>query len=97
VSTELWIKEIETGDGKTIIEHLDGVPWHQMDPPRRAHQCWTQTRGWINYFTSIQRCPCGGLRYDGSHWMDRNTRAVEEAEIESSDNRPWWAFWRRSA
>lgn len=57
------------------IEHLDGIPWYKAPIPRRWHRCKPQTKGWLRYFTRVQRCACGGIRMDGHHgWAERNSR-----------------------
>jgi len=71
-----YVRGFEDPFGKTMIEHLDGVPWHQAPKPRRWHRCWPQTRGWMNYFTTVDRCACGAVRLDDSPpWINRNSRS----------------------
>jgi hypothetical protein len=69
-----WILEHRSDDGRTEIENLDGVSWHKAPVPRRFHRCRAQTRGFINYFTWLCRCACGGVSYNGRRWIRRNSR-----------------------
>lgn len=70
-----WVLDIESPDMKTKIEHLSGVSWSKAPLPRRVHRCTPQTRGWIDYFTEVQRCPCGAIRGAGDpRWQEKNSR-----------------------
>lgn len=72
-----WVEGYRSEDGKVETHHLDGVEWWNAPVPRRWHRCAPQTRGWINYFSLVERCACGAIRLDGrTHWMDRNNRGV---------------------
>lgn len=55
-------------------EHVDGIPWHDAPVPPRLHRCKPQTKGWVNFFTQVDRCACGAIRMDGGRWMERNAR-----------------------
>jgi len=67
-------------DERTRIADLDGVPWHKAPIPRRLHHCWAQTTGWYDWFTQVDRCPCGGIWYaDHRIWLQRNTRLRKDA------------------
>jgi hypothetical protein len=60
-------------DRSVEMEHRDGLSWWEAPVPRRLHRCKPQTRGYLNWFTFVERCACGAIRMDGSHWMDRNS------------------------
>lgn len=60
-----YVLERETEFGRTSIENLDGVSWTDAPKPRRFHRHWAQTRGWINWFSLVERCACGAIRLDG--------------------------------
>ena len=69
-----YVVDVSDPGGRVEIEHLDGVPWHEAPQPRRFHRCWPQTQGWVNYFDRVRRCPCGAIKGDGTHWMEKNSR-----------------------
>lgn len=60
---------------RSIVHHLDGVPWHQAPIPRRLHHCTPQTKGVIDAFP-VERCACGAIRswLHGDDWIERNSR-----------------------
>lgn len=66
--------------GRYEVFHLDGVPWHEAPIPPLRHQCAPQTRAWVRYFTPVNRCSCGAANYNGSPWMDRNSRRPVETD-----------------
>lgn len=75
----------------TETKHRDGIAWHEAPIPARLHVCEAQTTGWVQYFTFIERCACGGLRMDRrGGWMDRNSRRKDEPE---SPRLSWWRKW----
>jgi hypothetical protein len=66
-------------DGSVEVEHFHGIPWHDAPVPSRFHRCRVQTRGYIHYFTPVQRCACGAIRMDNHRrWLDRNSRRKGE-------------------
>lgn len=67
-----WVTAYSSLD--TQIDNLDGIFWDVAPIPRRWHRCWAQTRGRINYFTRVDRCPCGAINIDSTGWGDRNRR-----------------------
>lgn len=69
-----FIKTYDDEHGRTQIFDLDGVSWHDAPIPERRHKCSTQTKGYINYFTSVYRCACGAISKDGRRWDERNSR-----------------------
>lgn len=60
--------------GETVVEHVDGIPWHEAAKPGRWHKCWAQTRGWTGWFNPVYRCPCGAISRDGILWLERRSR-----------------------
>jgi hypothetical protein len=44
-----------------LMEHHEGVPWHQAPPPGWRHAHRAQTRAWIA-LEFVERCPCGATR-----------------------------------
>lgn len=59
--------------GSPFIYHLDGVPWHEVEPPRRRrHRCSAQTRMWRGA-DLMERCACGAIG-DGSFWLEKHSR-----------------------
>lgn len=67
-----WLKSYS--DGTEYLEHVNGVHWFDAPKPWRWHRCRPQTRGFI-LGDFIERCACGGLRYDGhGPWIERNSR-----------------------
>ena len=70
------VEYINTGHGKTLISNRDGIAWHEAPIPSRLHRCSAQTEGWFDWFTLIQRCACGAVRYAdlGRKWHGRNSR-----------------------
>lgn len=56
------------------IEHKNGIPWHEAKLPFWIHRCKPQTRGWMGYFRSVDRCACGAVRRDEGHWFEKNER-----------------------
>lgn len=62
---------------RLVALHLDGVMWLDAPIPSRFHRCTPQTRG---VAMSIERCACGGLRYDGNGpWIQRNSRRKKKS------------------
>lgn len=46
-----------------LVEHVDGLPWHEAPAPRRRHRHWTQTTGQDRFgLEVVERCPCGAMR-----------------------------------
>jgi hypothetical protein len=69
-SPQNWIRSYD--NGLDYLEHLDGVPWHEGEPPPRWHKCTAQTRGWfgLNY---TERCRCGAIRERRDlPWLNKN-------------------------
>lgn len=62
----VFVKEYESKTGETMIEHRDGVSWHEAPTRLRCllgfHR--TQTRGWTGYFSQTRRCSCGAMARD---------------------------------
>lgn len=58
----------------TTIWNRDGIDWADAPKPRRLHRCFVQTRGYLRYFTCVDRCACGAIRHDGGRWAERNSR-----------------------
>lgn len=56
--------------------HFDGIPWHEAPIPRRLHRCKVQTAGTL-VGSEIDRCACGGIRWDNGIWFERNSRRKE--------------------
>jgi hypothetical protein len=46
--------------GAEFMEHLDGVPWFQAEPPPRKHQHAAQTRA-LMHGSYVERCACGAF------------------------------------
>lgn len=67
-----WVVSYQSEDLSLKIENKDGIAWHDAPLPHRWHRCRTQTRGWQNFFTEIDRCACGATRRNGGHWVNRN-------------------------
>lgn len=64
------------------VSNLNGVPWHEAPIPPRRHRCTPQTKGWVNYFTSVERCACGAIRSRrGDPWRERNSREMAERPV----------------
>lgn len=88
-----WIKEPAYPSTKVFgpepHEHLGGVPWFEAPIPRKLHRCKPQTRGYINYFTLIERCACGAIRMDDQDpWTDRNSaKRPRDVPAESYNSR----------
>lgn len=61
----------------SMVEHLDGIAWHEAPIPAKSHECRPQTRGLLD---DIERCACGALQFrhgPGSQiWGERNSREV---------------------
>lgn len=71
---DLLREGINAGDPFTgMVEHLDGVWWHEAPLPRRWHRCSTQTVGHA-YGKLVERCACGAIRFDEGLWRDKNAR-----------------------
>ena len=69
-----YVERETVGDGATRIWDLDGVSHLEADTPSYFHFCWAQTRGFVNYFTFVERCPCGAIKLDHERkWRDRNS------------------------
>jgi hypothetical protein len=54
------------------VRHVDGVAWFDAPMPPRSHACWVQSTylpqspsAGLVVTGQIDRCACGGLRYDG--------------------------------
>lgn len=60
-------------NGDLEIWNLDGVDWYDAPIPPHLHRCWAQTMGRNNY-VPLERCACGATSFDGSRWMERNSR-----------------------
>jgi hypothetical protein len=83
--------------GLDYIENVGGVDWFFAPVPPRRHQCWPQTRAFLNG-EHLERCPCGGIRmppFPG--WLERNTSrprtVAEQAQMEAEQQRQ--AGWRK--
>jgi hypothetical protein len=84
--------------GLDYIENVGGVDWFFAPVPPRRHQCWPQTRAFLNG-EHLERCPCGGIRmppFPG--WLERNTSrprrtVAEQARMEAEQQRQ--AGWRK--
>ncbi len=50
------------------IWHLDGVAWHEIEPPTRWHKHWVQTCGRVGN-GYIERCPCGAIGQGDGVWI----------------------------
>jgi hypothetical protein len=78
IAPDRYVATFTAADDSTEIAHLDGVPWHAAPVPSTRHACWPQTKGFIRYFTYVERCPCGAINYDclGREplWRHRNSR-----------------------
>lgn len=62
------------GPGVNLF-HLDRVPWNRAPIPPKEHKCVAQTIGKGLVGETIERCACGGMRFDRtSLWIERNTR-----------------------
>jgi hypothetical protein len=76
--SEFLLAQIEENQRRTEqemgMEHRDGIWYHDAPLPRRWHRCEPWTRGWVNYFTLIERCACGAIRHDHGRWEERNSR-----------------------
>ena len=65
----------ESEDGKTVIEHRDGIPWHDAPCPPRLHRCRAQSNAWFDFFSQVQRCACGAIRSGRTPlWAEKNSR-----------------------
>jgi hypothetical protein len=73
-----WVPDPDGGEAQ--IEHLGGVPWYRQPVPLPDHSCHPVTRGWAGpgRLSRVERCACGGARYSGGPWMDRNQRQGEQ-------------------
>lgn len=56
---------------------VDGVFWYEAKMPRHWHRCYAHTSGVVG-FKMVERCACGAIRYDGSHWMEKNARRKDK-------------------
>lgn len=57
------------------VRHVNDIPWYEAKLPSRFHLCKTQTSGWVNIFTLVERCACGATRIDARGlWVDKNSR-----------------------
>jgi hypothetical protein len=65
------------------IARLHDVPWDLAAAPPRRHACTPQTQGCLDG-KLVERCACGGIRYSGGQWFERNQRTA----------RPRWWQWR---
>jgi hypothetical protein len=65
--------------GRAELWHLDGVGWYNAPLPRKRHKCWTQTRGWMDEFTLVERCACGAMQIDLGGWGCVNERRKDLA------------------
>lgn len=74
MTSDMWVDGYRSPDGGVEVHHLNGVAWDVAPIPRRLHRCRPQTEGWTDWFTLIQRCACGAIRRNGSHWMGKNER-----------------------
>lgn len=69
--------------GRTEIHNRNGILWANAEIPPIRHDCYVQTYAWLNWFTMVERCACGGMRYDRNKhndppWLDRNSRTEGE-------------------
>jgi hypothetical protein len=44
-----------------VRQHLDGVPWHDAEPPPWNHECWAQSK-YNHAGKLVHRCACGAIR-----------------------------------
>jgi hypothetical protein len=69
-----WISR-GTAERDQLIEHREGVPWHEAPVPSRWHRCTPQTRGLL---ADVERCACGAIRsrhgLGSGSWGERNSR-----------------------
>ena len=56
-----------------IIHDKDGISWHEAPKPFWLHRCRPQTYGYIGS-DRVDKCACGGFRFNGEAWTARNTR-----------------------
>ena len=52
---------------------VDGVMWFEAKIPHWLHRCYAHTSGVVS-LKRVERCACGAIRYEGSLWLDRNSR-----------------------
>lgn len=65
------------------VEHEDGVPWFERQPPFWLHRCRPATSAATDVGL-IRRCACGATRY-GGYWFDKN----------QTRRNAWAARWRK--
>jgi len=57
-----------------VIDHKDGIEWHQAPLPRRQHRCRPQSWGFLSTGSYVERCACGAVNLNHSGWIRRNER-----------------------
>lgn len=43
------------------VEHLEGTDWYSAPAPPAGHECFAQTRAWLEDGYYLERCPCGSF------------------------------------
>jgi len=81
--SDFWARassRLAQGMNSIEMTHRDDVPWWEAPIPRRLHRCSAQTTGWRNILDLVERCACGGIRFDGhGRWLDRNSRVQSDS------------------
>lgn len=68
--------------GRTEILNRNGVDWFDADLPPVDHDCYVQTHGYLDWFTLVERCACGALRYGRDKYHTPSWTRVNERRSE---------------
>jgi hypothetical protein len=68
-----WVTVENSPKSGVLILCRRGIWWYETPLPRRIHRCEAQTKGWTSSTDYVERCACGGMKFEG-RWIRKNER-----------------------